>query len=103
MDVLVERKEFENDEEAVGKWKIKDIVTTKDQFVYGYPKCPEAVESIWSELYFPEGDEPYWFLKGWTKGFLYLEATPLITVLFDSDAPDVYITSISLIFNNFLI
>lgn len=75
MDVLVERKEFENDEEAVGKWKIKDIVTTKDQFVYGYPKCPEAVESIWSELYFPEGGEPYWFLKGWTKGFLYLEAT----------------------------
>ena len=75
MDVPIERQAFENDEAAVGKWEIRDIVTSKEQFVYGHPKCPEAGNSVWSELYFPEGGEPYWFLKGWTKGFLYLEAT----------------------------
>lgn len=71
----IEKKAFENDEAVVGKWKIRDIVTSKEQFVYGYPKCPDAENSVWSELYFPEGGEPYWFLKGWTKGVLYLEAT----------------------------
>ncbi len=75
MDAPIKRQAFENDEDAVGKWEIRDIVTSKEQFVYGYPKCPEAGNSVWSELYFPEGGEPYWFLKGWTKGFLYLEAT----------------------------
>lgn len=60
---------------AVGKWKIRDIVPSKEQFVYGHPKCPDAENSVWSEVYFPEGGEPYWFLEGWTKGFLYLKAT----------------------------
>ena len=75
MDPVIERQAFDNDEAAVGKWKIRDIVTSKEQFVYGYPKCPEAENSVWKEICFPEGGEPYWFLKGWTKGFLYLEAT----------------------------
>lgn len=75
MDPSIERQAFENDEAVVGKWEIRDIVTSKEQFVYGHPKCPEAGNSVWSELYFPEGGEPYWFHKGWTKGFLYLEAT----------------------------
>lgn len=75
IDPPIEKKAFENDEAVVGKWKIRDIVTSKEQFVYGYPKCPDAESSVWSELYFPEGGKPYLFLKGWTKGFLYLEAT----------------------------
>ena len=75
IDAPIERQTFENDEAVVGKWEIRDIVTSKEQFVYGKPKCPEARNSVWRELYFPEGGEPYWFLKGWTKGFLYLEAT----------------------------
>lgn len=75
MDEQIERTVFENDEAAVGKWEIRDIVISKEQFVYGYPKCPEARDSVWKELYFPEGGEPYWFLKGWTKGYLYLEVT----------------------------
>ncbi|MBR2949627.1 MAG: MerR family transcriptional regulator [Lachnospiraceae bacterium] len=75
IDAPIERQTFENDEAVVGKWEIRDIVTSKEQFVYGNPKCPEARNSVWCELYFPEGGEPYWFLKGWTKGFLYLEAT----------------------------
>ncbi len=75
MDLTIERQVFENDESAVGKWEIRDIVSSKEQFVYGYPKCPEAENSVWKEICFPEGGEPYWFLKGWTKGFLYLEAT----------------------------
>ena len=75
MDPAIEKEAFENDEVAVGKWEIKDIVTSKEQFVYGHPKCPEAEDSVWKEICFPEGGEPYWFLKGWTKGFLYLEAT----------------------------
>lgn len=75
MDPLIEKRAFENDESAVGKWEIRDIVLSKEQFVYGYPKCPEAENSVWKEICFPEGGEPYWFLKGWTKGFLYLEAT----------------------------
>ncbi len=75
MDPAIERQAFENDETAVGKWEIRDIVLSKEQFVYGHPKCPEAENSVWKEICFPEGGEPYWFLKGWTKGFLYLEAT----------------------------
>lgn len=75
MDPTIDRQVFENDEFAVGKWEIRDIVSSKEQFVYGYPKCPEAENSVWHELYFPKGGEPYWFLKGWTKGYLYLEAT----------------------------
>lgn len=75
MDPTIEKQAFENDEAAIGKWEIRDIVLSKEQFVYGYPKCPEAENSVWHELYFPKDGEPYWFLKGWTKGFLYLEAT----------------------------
>lgn len=75
VDTPIERQPFVNDEAVIGKWEIRDIVTSKEQFVYGYPKCPEAENSVWKELYFPEGGEPYWFLKGWTKGILYLEAT----------------------------
>ncbi len=75
MDPTIEKQAFENDEAAVGKWEIRDIVISKEQFVYGYPKCPEAENSVWHELYFPKDGEAYWFLKGWTKGFLYLEAT----------------------------
>ena len=75
MDPVIEKQAFENDESAVGKWEIRDIVMNKEQFVYGYPKCPEAENSVWKEICFPEGGEPYWFLKGWTKGILYLEAT----------------------------
>ena len=75
MDPIIEKQDFENDETAVGKWEIKDIVVNKEQFVYGYPKCPEAENSVWKEICFPERGEPYRFLKGWTKGFLYLEAT----------------------------
>lgn len=75
IDVPTEKQAFENDEAAVGKWEIRDIVPSKEQFVYGHPKCPDAQNSVWKELYFPEGGEPYWFLKGWTKGFLYLMAT----------------------------
>lgn len=75
IDPPIEKQAFENDEEAVGKWEIIDIVSNKEQFFYGHPKCPEAKNSVWSELYFPEGGAAYWFLKGWTKGYLYLEAT----------------------------
>ncbi len=75
MDPIIEKQDFENDETAVGKWEIRDIVLNKEQFFYGRPKCPEAENSVWKEICFPEGGEPYWFLKGWTKGFLYLEAT----------------------------
>ena len=75
MDPIIEKQAFENDETAVGKWEIRDIVMNKEQFVYGYPKCPEAENSVWKEICFPEGGEPYWFLKGWTKSYLYLEAT----------------------------
>ena len=75
IDTPTEKQAFENDEAAVGKWEIRDIVPSKEQFVYGHSKCPDAQSSVWSELYFPEGGEPYWFLKGWTKGFLYLIAT----------------------------
>ena len=75
IDTPTEKQAFENDEAAVGKWEIRDIVPSKEQFVYGHPKCPDALSSVWRELYFPEGGEPYWFLKGWTKGFLYLMVT----------------------------
>lgn len=70
-----EKQAFENDELAIGKWEIRDIVSAKEQFVYGQPKCPEANTSVWSEMCLLEGGKPYGFIKGWTKGFMYLEAT----------------------------
>ncbi len=70
-----ETQAFENDELAIGKWEIRDIVSNKEQFVYGQPKCPEASTSVWGEMCLLEGGKPYSFIKGWTKGFIYLEAT----------------------------
>lgn len=75
IDPPIQKQVFENDEAAVGKWEIRDIVPSKEQFFFGHPKCPDAQASVWSELYFPKGGESYWFLQGWTKGFLYLIAT----------------------------
>ena len=55
--------------------RMLESVAEKEQFVYGHPKCPEASNSVWSEICLSEGGKPYSFIKGWTKGFVYLEAT----------------------------
>ncbi|MDD4125318.1 MAG: helix-turn-helix domain-containing protein, partial [Eubacteriales bacterium] len=63
---------FVNDEEALGKWKLLDIVPSEEQFLYGHEKCKH---SGWlDELYFLENGEKYWALGGWTKGFLITES-----------------------------
>lgn len=60
---------FINDEKALGKWTLLDIVPSEEQFLYGHEKCKH---SGWlDELYFLENGEPYWVINGWTKGFLF--------------------------------
>lgn len=62
---------FVNDEEALGKWKLLDIVPSEEQFLYGHRK--HSGRNPFEELYFLEGGEPYWVFGGWTKGFLFTE------------------------------
>ena len=60
---------FVNDEEALGKWKLLDIVPSEEQFLYGHVKSSH--ESWLDELYFLKNGEPYWVYEGWTKGVLF--------------------------------
>lgn len=57
---------FENDPEALGKWKLLDVVPSEEQFLYGHKKFGHDV--FLNELYFFENGEPYWSISGWTKG-----------------------------------
>ena len=59
---------FVNDEEALGKWKLLDIVPSEEQFLYGHRKCTQ--DGWHNELYFLENGEPYWVFGGWTKGYI---------------------------------
>ncbi len=60
---------FVDHPEVLGKWKLLDIVPTREHFLYGHEKCPH---SGWLDtLYFLEKGEPYWGVAGWTKGQLY--------------------------------
>lgn len=60
---------FEDDPEVCGKWKMLDIVPTREHFIYGKPKCNHLA---WLEdLYFIDGGKPYWSVVGWTKGYVY--------------------------------
>ncbi len=60
---------FADDPEACGKWKMVDVVPTREHFVYGKPKCSHPA---WlRELYFVDGGKGYWVTSGWTKGALF--------------------------------
>lgn len=59
---------FINDEEALGKWKLLDIVPSEEQFLYGHEKCKHG--GWLDELYFLENGEAYWALGGWTRGIV---------------------------------
>lgn len=60
---------FVNDEDALGKWKLLDIVPSEEQFLYGHTKSSR--ESWLGELYFLANGEPYWVYEGWTKGVMF--------------------------------
>lgn len=58
---------FENDEKAIGKWELVDILPSRDQFCNIRPKYNGR--KIATEIYFlPEGQK-YW-IWGWTKDYL---------------------------------
>ena len=60
---------FVNDPDAVGKWKLLDIVPSEEQFLYGNEKCGH---SAWlHDLYFLKDGQSYWGVGGWTKGYLF--------------------------------
>ena len=51
-----------------GKWKMIDILPTREHFIYGKPKCNHLA---WlDELYFIDGGKSYWAVGGWTKGLV---------------------------------
>lgn len=61
---------FENDPEAVGRWKFLDMVPSEEQFCPGHPKYGDR-NFIWlPELYFLPGGKGYWIIDGWTRGRL---------------------------------
>ncbi len=63
---------FVDDPEVCGKWKMIDILPTREHFIYGKPKCSHLA---WlDELYFIDGGEQYWAVCGWTKGCLFTSA-----------------------------
>ncbi len=59
---------FENDPQAVGRWELVDILTCREQFSVGHPKCDLDRTR---ELYFLADGEPYWIYAGWTRGYVY--------------------------------
>ena len=60
---------FVDDPEVCGKWKMIDILPTREHFIYGKPKCNHLA---WlDELYFIDGGKSYWAVSGWTKGQLF--------------------------------
>lgn len=60
---------FENDVEAVGRWKFLDVVPSEEQFYYGHEKSNQGV---WlQDLYFLPNGEQFWAVAGWTKGWLF--------------------------------
>lgn len=60
---------FTDDPEVCGKWEMVDIVPTREQFIYGKPKCGHLA---WlHELYFIDGGKGYWAVDGWTKGTMF--------------------------------
>ena len=60
---------FVDDPDACGKWKMLDILPTREHFVYGKPKCSHLA---WlDEIYFIDGGRSYWAVAGWTKGYLF--------------------------------
>lgn len=64
-----EKLPFENDPDAVGRWKMIDIVPSEDCFIYGHTKCSHLA---WlDEIYFLRDGAGYWAVDGWTKGILY--------------------------------
>ena len=60
---------FENDAEAIGHWNMIDIVPSREQFLYGHPKCGHR--GWLDEIYFLDDGKEYWGVAGWTKGKLY--------------------------------
>ena len=64
---------FVDDPEVCGKWKMIDILPTREHFIYGKPKCNHLA---WlNELYFIDGGKSYWAVSGWTKGQLFTYAS----------------------------
>ena len=64
---------FVDDPEVCGKWKMIDILPTREHFIYGKPKCNHLA---WlDELYFIDGGKSYWAISGWTKGQLFTYAS----------------------------
>lgn len=59
---------FVNDEEAIGRWEILDILPDREMFSPEKPKSAIIKEFV-KELYFLPGGERYWCF-GWTKGLL---------------------------------
>ncbi len=60
---------FADAPEACGKWRMVDVVPTREHFVYGKPKCSHL--AWFRELYFIDGGKGYWVMSGWTKGALF--------------------------------
>ena len=64
---------FVDDPEVCGKWKMIDILPTREHFIYGKPKCNHLA---WlDEIYFIDGGKSYWAVSGWTKGQLFTYAS----------------------------
>lgn len=62
---------FVNDEEAIGRWEILDVLPCQEMFMPGKTKSAVEKEFV-KELYFLPGGERYWCF-GWTKGMLLVE------------------------------
>ncbi|MBQ8551259.1 MAG: MerR family transcriptional regulator [Clostridia bacterium] len=63
--------EFLNDAEAVGMWELLDIVPSREQFSFHNRKFGDIDNVLLRKLYFLPQGEGYWFINGWTKGFIY--------------------------------
>lgn len=60
---------FVDDPDVCGKWRLIDVLPTREHFSTEKPKCSSLPWWL-SELYFIDGGKGYWSVYGWTKGCL---------------------------------
>lgn len=62
--------EFTNDPDVIGRWELVDIVPSREQFLPDSQKYGDLGNVLFKKLYFLPQGEGYWFINGWTKGYI---------------------------------
>jgi len=70
LNVNIDDIKFEDDPEAVGKWRIVGEYDTKEDFLSKSEPNKGMYGDKFKEIYFLPNGQGYWIYGGWTKGFI---------------------------------